>query len=108
MLGYMRKKIPGQQLSGMIAEASEMIPPESLWRHYKGGVYRVVCIAFDEETLDFEVVYEPIDSPEIHFTRRMVIWLESVDWEGVALPRFERMTNHPETLVDAIAVEPLS
>lgn len=77
----------------MLVEATELAPVGSIWRHYKGGVFKVVCIAFDEETLDFEVVYQPIDDEDIHFTRRLSIWLETVEWQEAQLPRFERLTH---------------
>jgi len=40
----------------MLLEAEELVPVGSLWRHYKGGKYRVTAIVFDEKTLDFEVI----------------------------------------------------
>jgi hypothetical protein len=89
----MRSKKNERELQDMLAEATEMVPVNSLWRHYKGGTYKVVCIAFDEETLDFEVVYEPVNHPDIHFTRRLSVWLETVKWQGATLPRFEHIAN---------------
>lgn len=35
----------------------------SLWRHRKGGVYRIVCVAFREQTMTPEVVYEDTTQP---------------------------------------------
>lgn len=33
------------------------------WRHRKGGEYRIICIAYREQTLDMEVVYEDMRAP---------------------------------------------
>jgi hypothetical protein len=80
-----------RELSEMLAEATDMVPVGSVWRHYKGGVYTVVCIAFDELTLDFEVVYQPEEDERVHFTRPLSVWLETIQWHGAALPRFEHI-----------------
>lgn len=31
--------------------------PETVWRHHKGGLYRVDSVVVDEETLEFRVNY---------------------------------------------------
>ena len=87
----MSTKKSAKQLLEMLAVATDMVPNASLWRHYKGNTYQVECIAFDEETLDFEVIYHPVDHPTLHFSRAMVVWLETVEYEGHALPRFEQI-----------------
>ena len=81
-----------KQLREMMTEAEEIVAVGSRWRHYKGGEYRVTAIAFDEETLDFEVIYSPFDAPDIHFARWMSVWLETVEWQGATLPRFEHIS----------------
>lgn len=89
----MSRKKDFKQLREMLAEAEEIVAVGSRWRHYKGGEYRVTAIAFDEETLDFEVIYSPIDAPDIHFARWMSIWLETVEWQGSSLQRFEKIAT---------------
>ncbi|QQS19544.1 DUF1653 domain-containing protein [Candidatus Saccharibacteria bacterium] len=89
----MRSKKGVKQLREMLTEAVELVPVGSRWRHYKGGEYIVTAIAFDEETLEFEVIYSPIEAPDIHFARWMSIWLETVAWQGATLPRFEHTSG---------------
>ena len=81
------------QLQEMLAAATDMVPEKSIWRHYKGNDYLVDYIAFDEETLDFEVIYHPVRHPALHFARPMVVWLETVEFNGHTLPRFERLLS---------------
>ncbi len=88
-----RSKKSERELKEMLGEATGLVPVGSIWRHYKGGRYKAVCIAFDEETLDFEVVYEPVGEPLIHFTRRLSVWLETVEWREATLPRFEHIAD---------------
>jgi len=44
------------------------------YRHYKGGVYRVLALAHDCETLEPIVVYENVDDGGT-FTRKASNWL---------------------------------
>src|SRR5688572_5416820 len=51
---------PGREVLLVAADAmvAESGPnPGSVWRHRKGGLYRVVCCAVEEETLAPTVVY---------------------------------------------------
>lgn len=89
----MSTKKSEKQLKELLAIAAEMVPEKSLWRHYKGNDYMVDCIAFDEETLDFEIIYHPVDHPTIHFSRLMAVWLETVEYKGHTLPRFEHLLS---------------
>lgn len=82
-----------KQLKEMLAVAADMVPENSIWRHYKGNNYIIDCIAFDEETLDFEVIYHPVDHPSLHFSRLMTVWLETVQYDGQTLPRFEHLLS---------------
>lgn len=90
---HMRSKKNLTQLRGMLAEGLEIVPVGSRWRHYKGGEYLVTAIAFDEETLDFEIIYSPIEAPDIFFARWLSVWLETVAWQGATLPRFEHISD---------------
>jgi hypothetical protein len=89
----MSTKKSEKQLEEMLAVATDMVPEGSLWRHYKGNDYCVDCIAFDEETLEFEVIYHPKAHPNIHFSRLLSVWLETVAWKEHTLPRFEHLLS---------------
>jgi hypothetical protein len=88
-----RKRLSNRELDQLLRESEEAVPVGSIWRHFKGGDYKVVCIAFDSEDLQLEVVHESIDYPGITFTRSMSNWLESVNFEGFTLSRFEHMED---------------
>ena len=64
---------------------------EGLYRHYKGGVYRVVCLAHHSETLEDMVIYEPLDSNTGYWARPASMWDEMVEVDGVLRPRFEKV-----------------
>lgn len=89
----MRRKKTLRELRELQAEAEELVAPGSTWRHYKGGVYKVIRLAFNEETLHVKVVYSPEEDPAIAFTRELSLWLETVTWHGAALPRFEKIAD---------------
>ncbi len=88
-----RKHLSYRELKELLTEATIQVPEGSIWRHFKGGDYRVVRIVFDSETLQLEVVHESIQHPGVTFTRSLSNWLETVDFEGYTLPRFEHMEN---------------
>lgn len=65
---------------------------EGLWRHYKGGVYRVLFVAHHSETLEDMVVYAPIDLSTGYWVRPRTMWEEEVTRsDGSVVPRFSRV-----------------
>lgn len=88
-----RKRLSDRELRELLSEAEVSVPKGSVWRHFKGGEYRVICVAFDSEDLRLEVIHEPLDDPGIVFTRTMSNWLESVNFEGFTLSRFEHIED---------------
>lgn len=54
-------KRPIQELAADLSAKTEL--NGSTWRHKKGGQYRIICVAYREQTLDMEVVYEDIENP---------------------------------------------
>ena len=73
----------------------EMHPIESdiegVYRHYKGNLYRVVCLAHHSETLEDMVIYEPLGENTGYWARPASMWNELVEVDGVKRPRFERV-----------------
>ena len=64
-------------------------PIEGIYRHYKGNLYRVLCVAKHSETLEEMVVYQDaIDGAKV-WVRPLSMWSEEVDVGGVKLPRFQ-------------------
>lgn len=58
------------------------LPEEGkLYRHFKGTVYRVICIARDSETLEESVVYENTSDPSKKFVRPLTEFMSRVDRE---------------------------
>ncbi len=68
-------------------------PRPGLYRHYKGGEYRVVGIARHSETLEPLVVYEALYGGRGLWVRPAAMFVETVAGEnGVGRrPRFERV-----------------
>ncbi len=71
------------------------------YRHYKNGKeYRVIATAHHSETLEEMIVYEALyDSPEFGnhavWTRPRWLFEERVEYQGVSVPRFERISDSP-------------
>ena len=56
------------------------------YRHYKGGLYELVCMATLESDLSQMVVYRAADGSV--WTRPSAVFFELVDVDGVQVPRF--------------------
>jgi Uncharacterized protein conserved in bacteria len=65
------------------------IRPGQIWRHFKGGVYRVLYLAKHSETGEELVIYTKNDSGGAVWARPASMWLETVERDGKSQPRFE-------------------
>ena len=59
-----------------------------LYRHFKGGLYRVEGVACHSETLEEMVVYRALYGEGGLWVRPAAMWNETVTHEGVLQPRF--------------------
>lgn len=67
-----------------------------LYKHYKGGLYKVVGTAKHSETMEDMVVYEHADKEKHEFklwVRPAKMFLETVEIDGKKVPRFEKQSN---------------
>jgi hypothetical protein len=62
---------------------------EGIHRHYKGNLYRVLCVAKHSDTLEEMVVYQDAIDEEKVWARPLSMWDEEVDVGGEKLPRFQ-------------------
>lgn len=58
------------------------------YRHFKGGEYQVHGVATHSETREPLVVYTPLYGEGGLWVRPLSMFLEAVERDGVALPRF--------------------
>lgn len=58
------------------------------YQHYKGGIYRVIGVAFHSETLEELVVYQPQYREMNYWVRPLSMFLENVEKDGQNVPRF--------------------
>ena len=63
-----------------------MQTPPQRYRHYKGGVYELVCMATQESDLSSVVVYRAADGTI--WTRPHDVFFENVEVDGQSVPRF--------------------
>ena len=80
----------------MNAVAMDALPPLPTiplgrYRHYKGGEYEVVGVARHSETLEPLVLYRPLGNATGLWVRPHAMFLEGVEHEGRAQPRFLRI-----------------
>jgi hypothetical protein len=59
-----------------------------LYKHYKGGLYSVIEVAFHHETLEEWVAYRAEYGERQCFIRPLEMFLEDVEVNGELVPRF--------------------
>lgn len=57
-----------------------------IYRHYKGGIYKMICIATDTESGERKVIYQGIDGRI--WDRSATMFFGTVEFEGKEVPRF--------------------
>jgi len=65
--------------------------PLGLYRHYKGGEYRVTGVARHSETEELLVVYQPQYGERDWWVRPLSMFTEQVEIEGRLIPRFQHI-----------------
>ena len=68
---------------------------EKYYRHFKGGLYKLVGIAKDSETLEELVVYEAQYGEHQLWVRPAEMFFGKVEKDGKVMDRFEEI-NEPE------------
>lgn len=63
------------------------------YRHYKGRNYDVVGVARHSETLEPVVVYRPLYGERALWVRPHAMFVEIVEVDGRAVPRFAPVTE---------------
>ncbi|MFA6514346.1 MAG: nucleotide exchange factor GrpE [Patescibacteria group bacterium] len=77
---------------------------KGIYRHYKGGEYKVINEVINTENQEAMVVYQDISDENKIWVRPKSIFLESVDVNGKKQPRFKflkeiDLNRHPEAVV---------
>lgn len=73
--------------------AEIMIIEKGLYKHYKGNLYEVLCVALHSDTLEEMVVYKATYLPEGEnlWVRPLNMFLETILVDEVEVPRFEKI-----------------
>ena len=66
-----------------------MTIPTGRYRHFKGGKYEVLGVARSSETEEPFVVYRALHGDGGLWIRPLPMFLETVERDGVRVPRFE-------------------
>ena len=63
-------------------------PKPGIYRHFKGGIYRLLYIARHSETRERMVVYQALYGERGIWVRPLSMWEETVARDGQTFPRF--------------------
>lgn len=64
------------------------LTPNSMYKHYKGNLYKIICIAKHSETLEDVVVYQSQYGDFGFWVRPKEMFLEKVIIDGKEIDRF--------------------
>lgn len=59
-----------------------------IYKHYKGNLYKVICIARHSETEEELVVYQALYGKYEHWVRPIAMFSEAVEVDGKLVKRF--------------------
>jgi len=59
------------------------------YQHYKGGLYEVIGVANNSETMESLVVYRALYKENSLWVRPLAMFIEDVVFEGATVPRFK-------------------
>ncbi len=65
------------------------------YRHYKGGEYELIGVAYHSETLEPMVVYRALYGARDLWVRPASMWTETVTADGQDVPRFRYVGDEP-------------
>lgn len=91
--GYVHVRLEGELVEYKTVEHIEALIqsgpiPNSIYRHYKGSLYQVVCCAVMESSMEPVVVYTPVVNFNIRYVRPLREWDEDLPGTG---KRYERV-----------------
>lgn len=61
------------------------------YQHYKGNVYKVLCVAKHSETLEDMVIYQDTTDDSKIWARPLSMWSELVEVNAELVPRFKKL-----------------
>lgn len=71
---------------------------EGIYRHYKGNLYRMICVSRHSETLEELVVYQGVTNGNRCWVRPATMWVQEVEVEGNLQPRFRYLAANLDEL----------
>jgi len=81
------------ELRRQVAAAEAQVAVDALYAHYKSAdkIYKVLGLGFIEANLELCVIYQAQYGERLTFLRPLDVWLETVEWDGQTVPRFQKI-----------------
>ena len=65
-----------------------MIKINGIYRHYKGNLYKVLCIGKHTEAMEDLVIYQAMYGEQLIWCRPVNMWTEEIEFNGNKIKRF--------------------
>ena len=87
------EKLSQHQLKSLLAQAKASVEIGAPYQHYKSPdmVYIVKDIVINEVDNQPYVVYQAQYGERITFARPVSVWVETVEYNGIEMPRFKKV-----------------
>jgi len=85
--------ISHDELNQKLIDASKQVEVGAIYKHYKfpDRNYRVTNLAIQEAIEKVCIIYQDVADPTAPpFVRDLDSWLETVEWQGSLVPRFQK------------------
>jgi hypothetical protein len=75
------------------SQLAQTVPVPGLYRHFKGGEYKLLSVARHSETEELLAVYRSVEDRETIWVRPLEMFTGMVDHADAKLPRFEPVSG---------------
>lgn len=85
------RRLTEDELLQRLDSARTQVSVGSLYKHYKGNLYKVIDLAILESNNIICVIYRAQYGNELIFIRPVSVWIEEIELDGKPLKRFARV-----------------
>ena len=87
------RKAVSQFILLLLRHKSNFMDKERYFQHFKGGVYKLISIAYDSETLEELVVYQALYGEKRTWVRPKELFFSTVCRDGETKERFKEISK---------------
>ena len=87
----MNKELSEGELQSRLDAAAKQVAVGGTYRHYRGGLYKVLGVAILESNNDICVIYQAQYGKKLTFLRPVSEWCEDIEFQRQTVKRFSQI-----------------